>query len=248
MIDLHCHILPGIDDGAKNTDISVQILNEEKRQGVQAITFTPHFHCNRISAEKFLKAREHSYEKLMAVPQVQELGIKFKLGAEIYFSTKLNEMDLDPLCFTDTKYLLIELPTDEKPYGLRHTIVDILNRGYTPVLAHVERYPYFTDDPTILYDLIEKGCVVQINSRAITDGNKIALKYIKWGMAHLICSDTHNMDERSPNMKDGMKVIERKFGEDYVSWFNKNAVNVFKGNYVDLTVPKKPKKILGIWM
>ena len=96
--------------------------------------------------------------------------------------------------------------------------------------------------------LIEKGCVVQINSRAITDGNKIALKYIKWGMAHLICSDTHNMDERSPNMKDGMKVIERKFGEDYVSWFNKNAVNVFKGNYVDLTVPKKPKKILGIWM
>ena len=71
------------------------------------------------------------------------------------------------LCFTDTNYILIEFPTDEKPYGLTHTVVDIINRGYQPILAHVERYPYFTSDPTRLYDLVEKGCIVQINAGAI---------------------------------------------------------------------------------
>ena len=248
MIDLHCHILPGIDDGAKNTDVSVEILNEEKNQGVQAITFTPHFNCNRIDLEKFLRIREHSYQKLMAQPGVEELGIKFKLGAEIYFSTKLNEMDLEPLCFTDSNYLLIEFPTDEKPYGLRHTVVNILNKGFIPILAHVERYPYFTEDPTMLYDLIEKGCIAQVNAGAIIEGSKITMKYIKWGMAQLVCSDTHNMSNRSPNMQEAFEIVERKFGKDYTAWFNKNAVNIFKGKYVDLPIPKKPKKLLGIWM
>ena len=135
MLDLHCHILPGIDDGAKNPDVSLELLEEEKKQGVEAITFTPHFHINRISLEDFLRARKHSYNKLMSVPEVADLGIRFKLGAEIYFSTKLNEIELDDLCFTDTNYLLIEFPTDERPYGLTHTLIDIINRGYQPILA-----------------------------------------------------------------------------------------------------------------
>lgn len=247
MLDLHCHILPGIDDGAKNLEVSLELLREEKRQGVQAITFTPHFHANRISLEDFLRAREHSYQKLMAEPEVQELGIKFKVGAEIYFTTKLNELDLDELCFTDTNYLLIEFPTDERPYGLTHTLIDIINRGYQPILAHVERYPYFTADPTKLYDLIEKGCIAQINGGAILEGDKIVMKYIKWGMAQIISSDTHNMKRRPPNLKDAYKVVKRKFGDEYVEWFEKNARDVFKGRYVDQPMPKRPKKIMGMW-
>ncbi len=247
MLDLHCHILPGIDDGARNPDVSLELLEEERKQGVQAIVFTPHFHVNRISLEDFLRAREHSYNKLMSVPEVSDLGIKFKLGAEIYFSTRLNELELDRLCFTDTNYLLIEFPTDERPYGLTHTLIDIINRGYQPILAHVERYPYFTSDPTKLYDLIEKGCIAQINSGAVLENDKMAMRYIKWGMAQLICSDCHNMKRRSPNLRDGYKHIKKKFGEEYTDWFDKNARDVFKGRYVDMTMPKRPKKIMGMW-
>ncbi len=247
MLDLHCHILPGIDDGARNPDVSLEMLEEEKKQGVQAITFTPHFHVNRISLEDFLRAREHSYNKLFAVPEVADLGIKFKLGAEIYFSTKLNDIELDGLCFTDTNYLLIEFPTDERPYGLTHTLIDIINRGYQPILAHVERYPYFTSDPTKLYDLIEKGCIAQINSGAVLDNDKMAIKYIKWGMAQLISSDCHNMKRRSPNLRECYNFIRKKFGEEYTDWFDKNARDVFSGRYVDMTMPKKPKKVMGMW-
>ena len=248
MIDLHCHILPSIDDGAKNTDISYQMLREEKRQGVQAIIFTPHFNFSRIDVDSFVEVRRRSYEKLMSVPAVSELGIKFKLGCEVYFSTKLNETDLDPLCFEGTNYILIELPTDQRPYGLKHTIVDILNRGYQPILAHVERYPYFTEDPEQLFNFVEKGCVAQINSGAILDSDKAALRYIRWGMAQLISSDAHNMKNRAPNLKEGYRFVKKKYGEDYVDWFEKNARDVFKGRYVDEPMLKKPKKILGFWI
>ncbi len=247
MLDLHCHILPGIDDGAKNAEISLEMLKETKKQGVQAITFTPHFHVNRISIEDFVKVRNKSYQQLMEIEEVKSLGIKFKLGAEIYFSTKLNEMDVEPLCFTDTNYILVEFPTNERPYGLKHTMVDLLNRGYQPILAHVERYPYFTDDPNQLYDLIEMGCVAQINAGAILDGDKAALRYIKWGMAQLICSDSHNMKNRQPNLKGGYDLVRKKFGEDYIDWFEKNARDVFKGRYVDEPMLKRPKKIFGMW-
>lgn len=247
MIDLHCHILPGIDDGSKNTEMSLAMLREQQKQGMQAITFTPHFHPERIDPQTFLRARKHSYEKLMSVPEVGELCIKFKLGAEIFFSPKLNEIDLDPFCFTDSNYVLIEFPTNERPYGLTHTIINIMNRGYNPILAHVERYPYFTDDPTKLYDLVEKGCVIQINAGAVLDGNKIAMKYIKWGMAHILSTDCHNIDKRKPNMKEAYKVIRKKFGEDQIDWFERNARNIFKGKYIDLTTPQMPKKILGMW-
>ena len=248
MIDLHCHILPSIDDGAKNKDISLEMLKEERKQGVQAIIFTPHFNFNRIDVDNFIEGRQKSYESLMSVPEVGELGMKFKLGCEVYFSTKLNETELDPLCFEDTNYILIEFPTDQRPYGLKHTIVDILNRGYQPILAHVERYPYFTEDPDQLYDLIEKGCVAQINSGAILQNDKTALRYIKWGMAQLICTDAHNMKNRVPNLREGMRFVKKKYGEDYVDWFEKNAVDVFKGRYVDEPMMKKPKKILGFWI
>ena len=112
----------------------------------------------------------------------------------------------------------------------------------------MERYPYFTSDPTRLYDLLERGCIVQINSGAILDGQKIAIKYIKWGMAQIISSDCHNLKSRTPNLRDAYSYVRKKFGEEYVDWFEKNARDVFTGRYVDIPVPKKPKKVMGIWL
>ena len=66
-------------------------------------------------------------------------------------------------------------------------------------------------------------------------------------MSHLICTDCHNMDNRVPNLKDAYKVIKKKFGDDYIDWFDRNAINVYKGRYIDMTSPQMPKKILGVW-
>ncbi len=252
MIDLHCHILPGIDDGAKNVEDSLTLLREEKRQHISSIVFTPHFNFERISLDEFVQARKRSFELLSSSPEFQQLEISAKLGAEVYFSVKLNEYDLDPLCFEGTKYILIELSTGTRPYGLTHTMTDLLNRGYIPILAHVERYPYFADNPVELYNLVMKGCVAQVNAGAIIGKNEpsggMAMKYLKWEIAQLISSDAHSMQKRPPRFAEAVSVIRKKLGDDYAEWVNKNSGDVFKGRYVDVPVLKKPKKILGKWI
>ena len=251
MIDLHCHILPGIDDGAKNIEESLTLLKEEKRQHISSIMFTPHFNFERTSLDKFVQARQHSFDALSSSPEFQELGINAKLGAEVFFSVKLNEYELDPLCFEGTKYILIEFPLTTRPYGLTHTLTDILNRGYIPILAHVERYPYFEDNPVELYNLVMKGCVAQVNAGAIIGKNEpsaMAIKYLKWEIAQLISSDAHSMKKRPPRFAEAVSVIRKKLGDDYADWINKNSNDVFNGRYVDVPVVRKPKKILGRWI
>lgn len=251
MIDLHCHILPGIDDGAKTLDDSLALIAAEQKQNVTSIVFTPHFNIEKTSVEDFCRARNRSMNILTSSQRFTEFGMSVKTGAEVYFSMRLMSIDLDTLCFDGTEYILIELPVTERPYGLTHTLTDIINRGYTPVLAHVERYPYFTSNPVMLYDLIMKGCLAQVNSSSISEKSNIsllALKYIKWELVHIVCSDCHSINHRPPNMKRAFSIIEKKLGSQYKNWLIKNSKDIFCGKYIDIPVIKKPKKFLGMWI
>ena len=251
MIDMHCHILPGIDDGAQTEEDSMALLRAEKEQGIRKIVFTPHFNPERVSVERFLAARADSFERLKQTDGFSELGLETKLGAEIYFSMRLIDMDVSQLCFENTNYILIEFPTNLRPYGITHTVRNLLDRGYTPILAHVERYSYFTHDPTQLYDLVSLGCVAQVNAAAVVSGvsNKgvSALKYLEWELAHIICSDAHSVDQRPPNTKAAYELIYKKLGEQYARWIRKNTYDIFNNKYFDAPVIQKPKKFLGRW-
>ena len=213
MIDMHCHILPGIDDGAQTEEDSMALLRAEKEQGIRKIVFTPHFNPER--------------------------------------SMRLIDMDVSQLCFENTNYILIEFPTNMRPYGITHTVRNLLDRGYTPILAHVERYSYFTHDPTQLYDLVSLGCVAQVNAAAVVSGvsNKgvSALKYLEWELAHIICSDAHSVDQRPPNTKAAYELVNKKLGEQYARWIRKNTYDIFNNKYFDAPVIQKPKKFLGRW-
>lgn len=251
MVDLHCHILPGIDDGAKSADESLELINAEKRQRVKSIVFTPHFNFERTDIKSFCERRQRSLDALTARQELADSGISVKTGAEVFFSVQLNNEDLDPLCFEGTSYILVELPVNVRPYGLTHTLRAMLNRGYIPILAHVERYPYIASDPTVLYDLVSEGCLAQINGGAlIKDSEKsaVAIKYLKWELAQLISSDCHNMQKRQPNLKKALAAVENKLGRQYAEWLIKNGEDVFGGRYVDIPVVKKPRKILGRWI
>ena len=250
MVDLHCHILPGIDDGAQTVEDSIELLNALRRQRIHSVMFTPHFNFERSDIKSFCERRQKSLELLTATQEPKNLEMTVKTGAEVFFSVKLNEEDIEPLCFDGTNYILIELPVTSRPYGLTHTLRALLNRGYIPILAHVERYPYIAEDPTVLYDLVMEGCLAQVNAGAILKDNersKMAMKYLKWELAQLISSDTHSMKKRPPNIKPAMSVIEKKLGSQFTQWIDKNSEDVFKGRYVDLPVVKKPKKLFGVW-
>lgn len=251
MIDMHCHILPGIDDGAQTLEESIGLLRAEKEQGIDKIVFTPHFHPERVSLEKFLSRRADSYERLKQSDAFSELKIKTKVGAEVYYSMRILEMDLSGLCFEGTNYILIEFPTDSRPYGITHTMQSLLERGLTPILAHVERYGYFTDDPTKLYDLVTLGCVAQVNAAAVVNGMKAkgvnALQYIKWELAQIISSDAHSLETRPPNTKAAYDLVKKKLGESYTDWLCTNASTIYNDRIFDIPVVQKPKKFLGRW-
>ncbi len=251
MVDLHSHILPGIDDGAKTLQDSIELLKLEKAQGVNSIALTPHFDIEKISVDDFCKLRDESLELLKSSDEFSKIDIKLKTGAEVYYSPLLYDADLESLCIEDTDYILIELPVSSKPYELNNVLFSILNCGYTPIIAHVERYQYFSDNPILLYDLIMDGCLAQVNAGAIIGGGNIAamaMKYLKWELAQIICSDCHSVENRPPNTEKALKQVTKKFGNDYFEWIKKNSNDIFNNKSVDLPLIQKPKKILGFWM
>ena len=87
----------------------------------------------------------------------------FKLGAEVFFSPGLCELDTRALCMGDTAYLLLEFPTTHKPHFIRQTLYNLQQQGIVPLIAHIERYPYVLEDPTLLYDWVAAGAYAQIN-------------------------------------------------------------------------------------
>ncbi len=252
MTDLHCHILPNIDDGAKNLDVAVEMLNMQKEQGVRQVMFTPHFKIDEMTYDTFVQKREKSQQLLSSHEAYRNSGITFKTGCEVYFSLKLLELeDLQSLCFEGTDYILIEFSTKMKPYGIREALMKLIGLGYTPILAHVERYGYFAENPVLLYDLVMDGCLAHINAETLLKNSvrrKTAMKYLKWDLVHFLCSDSHSNEHRTPNIKEGYEVIRKEFGEEYVQWLISNSEKVFDGRDIDLSVVKKPKKFLNFWI
>ena len=137
LVDLHCHILPGIDDGAKNLDVSMALLSKEIRDGVAGIVFTPHFHYERISVEDFAAKRKAAFLKVAKAARENGLPLAAKMGAEVYFTTALPSLDLSVLAFAKSNYILIEFPTTCHPAGIDETLYGVRQRGYCNAVALV---------------------------------------------------------------------------------------------------------------
>ena len=146
MTNLHCHILPGIDDGAKDTAVSLELLRREYEDGVRNIAFTSHFNSERTTVEAFTAKRQAAFEQLTAALEGQPMQFDFKLGAEVIFSPGLCELDTRALCMGDTAYLLLEFPTTHKPHFIRQTLYRLQQQGIVPLIAHIERYPYVLEE------------------------------------------------------------------------------------------------------
>lgn len=251
MTDLHCHILPGIDDGSRNVEMSLELARKQKNEGVGRIAFTPHFDSDRVSVEKFVEMRKGALEKLEAEREFRELDMMYKLGSEVYYTVDLSRKDLDPLCIEGTDYVLIELPTQARPHGVLRTFGDIVSNGYTPIIAHVERYSYVLSDPGLLYELIETGCLAQINAEAVikkTTATGMVSYLIRKGLVQFMCTDCHSPHRRPPNLREGCDALTNMLGEGYTEKFLENADLIYRGKRVDLDDVKKPRKIMGLWI
>ena len=243
--DLHCHILPGIDDGAADIEISRALLEAEVSQGIKQIAFTPHFYADRKSLKQFLRDR---YEAALQLsPILEELEISWSAGAEVRMVPELLNMDLSALRYVDTDYLLLEWPFTQFPLWGSEIVDHLFDEGMTPVFAHIERYDYFWSQPQQLDEYIENGVLCQINATALIrqQTRKQALSLIKKGYVHLISSDAHNMDKRPVRMKTAYDLIERELGKAVRFRLAENADRIFHGKEVDTSFPAKKFSLFG---
>ena len=250
-VDLHTHILPWMDDGASDADISMQILRKEAGDGVSQIVLTPHYNPIDTSISEFRVRRTVSFQQLKKALDNSDLKNSFDLrtAAEIRYNPSLVDMEeLDDLCVTGTKVLLIEFSFHHYPEFVRNVFYRLQSKGYTVLMAHVERYPWLREKTDFLYDLVCDGAYAQFNADSIVkdrDALSFIKKMIDCGLVHCIGTDTHNMDERPPLMKDAEEVLLKKTNLETVSYLNENAQMLLGGGIPNTFMPSKPKK--GFW-
>ena len=221
MYDIHCHILPGMDDGAKDEEMSIKMLEMLRDDRVEAVVLTPHFYSQKETVESFLERREESFARLQkAIGDRTDLP-KLLLGAEVYFTSKLEEIDLTKICYGDSRIMLLELPFggfskvhyDNFSNFLLKCPVDI-------VLAHIERY-FDTNKPDeLLQFAIGNHALTHVSCSSFFDGSFFAkqkvLKYAKLGAFAMMGTDSHNITDRKPEFGKAESFLRKKIGNQAV--------------------------------
>ena len=210
MIDVHTHILPGIDDGANDLLDAETLLRLESEQGVHEIVFTPHYYGKRTIGQ-FLYLRMQAVEKIRSfVPS----DVKIRLGAEVLLKG-VNDPGDDALCalaIEGTKCVLVELPYRGKWSDRLFSRLSefVSETGYTPVIAHVERYEECLQNPAVLTTMLEMGCLLQLNTCAflMRETKKFAFALMKKGMVHFLGTDAHNSQTRAPDYMQAKQAVE----------------------------------------
>ena len=223
MIDLHSHILPGMDDGSSSPQETAEMLKLLAQQGVTTLAATPHFYPHKDNPEDFLERRQAA---LANMPQVENAPALLT-GAEVaYFSGIGCSEEVIPLQLGDTGLLLIEMPFAPWSGRMVHEICEMqATLGLTPVLAHVDRYLRSSQLPKHLNKLISCGVYLQCNADAFlswrTRGK--VLKLMKNGYIQFLGTDCHNLQKRPPRMGEAVRLIEKKLGGDFLEEFNDYA-------------------------
>lgn len=216
LADIHTHILPAIDDGAKNADEAIKLLLTEQRQGVTDVVLTPHFNLADCSVDEFLHARNTSFDVLREKIKETEVlnDIKLYLGAEVRYDPNLIYTDIYKLCIENTSYLLLEL-SGSYPFNFEQTVHWMLSQGVTPILAHIERYDYLVSNPKLLDELLSQGVIFQCNATSLFSKRSCGRvkKLIKKGYVQLLASDTHNLETRPPMLKEALAKL-RKYSDE----------------------------------
>lgn len=215
MIDVHTHILPGIDDGSKSVEMSLEMLRILASQGVTTVVATPHFYATRNNPERFYEDRQRAREQLGQLP---EDFPQVLLGAEVaYFEGISRSAQLENMRLGSSDLLLVEMPmspwTDRMMDELRQIPG---NLGLQPVLAHVDRYLHRSQLPRYLEELLDMGISLQVSASAFerfSERGKM-LRLVKNGCVDFLGSDTHNLEKRAPNMDIAARVIAKKLGEE----------------------------------
>lgn len=248
MVDLHCHLLPGIDDGSKSMEISLRLAREATENGVTHALLTPHHMNGRYVNHKqdVIRRTQEFKERLVAngIPLTVFPGQEVRINGQL-----LAALDQDDILFADTgnRYLMLEFPDDDVPNYTSRMIFDLQQRGITPVIVHPERNTKIMEQPDLLYQMLEKGCLSQITASSYvgTFGRKVedfSRKLIANGQGYLFASDAHDLPGRKYEMREAFEKLSQEFGQALADRYANNARAIINGENVPVNAIKPLKK------
>lgn len=215
--DVHCHMVPGVDDGAADMETALQMLRMEHEQGVRRIILTPHFRREYFETPRdVIIAR---FQELCEQAGTRGFGLKLYLGCEFHRQSDMFEMINQERAYrmADSDYILMEFSVADTADIIKRYVTEALIHGLRPVIAHAERYPALRDVRLVRF-LADSGAYIQVNAGAIL-GNEgwSSRRFCKWllteGLVHLVGSDAHDMKRRRPCMEQCAAYLNRRFGE-----------------------------------
>ncbi len=236
IIDIHTHVLPSVDDGAKTMDESLEIIEYLKKVGITDIVLTSHYIKN-TSYTSNKKERENIFEELKKASS--NMGINLYLGNEVYLTEDI--LDLlekeEIVTLNDTQYMLVELPLTGYLNNLPNTLCKLFDSGIVPIIAHPERYHFLQKNKERVKELLEFGCLLQCNIDSITGKyGKKAKKLMKWllknDLVEFVATDTHYV-EKKKGLRKSLKKLKRIVGKKKLEELTReNPLKILQGEEI----------------
>ncbi|HZG17439.1 MAG TPA: CpsB/CapC family capsule biosynthesis tyrosine phosphatase [Candidatus Bathyarchaeia archaeon] len=236
MIDIHCHILPGLDDGARSIEEAVAMARNAWHDGITDMIATPHT-CDGIYHNSLSQIKE-AVEQLQRVLTDQGIPLKLHAGAEIHIHhelvANLQAAKLATLCDQHT-YVLLELPSIQLPRFTDQLIEELLALGLTPIIAHPERLEVLCNQPQRLAGWIAQGAVAQVTADSLVGKMGKSTKrateaMIKNRLVHLLASDAHHATHRRAELSAAFSVLAKLVSSEDAALFHENAKAVLLGH------------------
>lgn len=221
-VDIHTHIIPGVDDGSQSMEQSIKMAEIMNEQGITAAIATPHYYPGgRNTSPTELQSQ---FELLQNNLMKAGNPLKLHLGNEIYYRSSVSELLETHLAktLTGSFYVLVEFNPGEEYSYIRNAAYQLLSNGYIPILAHVERYRHLTLHMDRVEEVRDMGACIQVNAAGITGDmgreiKKAAHQMLKQELVHFVATDTHDTEKRAPLLQKAAAVISKKYGEDYMT-------------------------------
>lgn len=238
MLDLHCHILPGVDDGAQTINDSIEMAKVAVSEGITHILATPHHQKLQWNNDK--KKVTQKTTEFQKVLDYHQIDLTVFPGQEVsLYGELVTDIEKDNILFTDESctYILIELPTTSIPSYTERLFYDLQSHGKIPIIVHPERNHSIIEHPNRLKNFIDKGALAQLTAASYTGGfgkkiEKLSKQLIEANLVHFIASDAHNVTNRSFHMKEAYDLLAKEYGRSKRNTFHETTRNLLNGDPV----------------
>ncbi|MFC7371396.1 tyrosine-protein phosphatase [Fictibacillus iocasae] len=252
MIDIHCHILPGLDDGPASIADSIDMARAAANEGIDTIIATPHYNHRYQNDKRTILEKVHALNQTLTE---RSIPVTILPGQEPrLFGDMLRAYETEDLLTINNlhKYIFVELPHNEVPHYTKQMLYNIQIEGLIPVIVHPERNKAILKNPDKLYDFVKNGALTQVTAasyigRLGRNVKSFSKKIVESNLAHFIASDAHDTKKRPFHLRRAYEQLEKDFGRTARYQFEENAYLLAEGRSIMKDVPEKVRQRSLLW-